>query len=389
MNLPLRLPACAAIALLVTSHALRATTVTVLDAKLNRVEVDLQQLDAAGLRGSTPQGPVQVALQDLLAIDRPAASPSPPGAVRRFQLVLRNGERLTGNAVGLANDSVQWMTNILGQREVPLAQIEQIALAGDDDSVTLSADEQTRDVLLLANGDRAGGIIVAMDNKSVTVQGADGATVPIEWANVRRVHLAKSGDAPSASGNWRVSLADGSVCDVDSVTVSQQMCVVQRGSAKNKLGIDSIVSIENLAGRARLLLRLPVLSREYAPYFPRIGHEDTIDVPERVTIGDAKTGAFIAVRPYSRITWAIPENQATFKTHFAVAPTGALANCRVRIWLDGKNVLDKGGLTSQTPAEVFETPVGAARTLTLEVDFGENFDVQDQLYWIEPAFIAK
>lgn len=364
-----------------------AATVTIVDATFARSEVDLQRFDGSKLTGSTPRGSVELSARDIVLIERPAFRAAADS--KSLQLVLRNGERLTGAATAFANDSVTWTTSLLGPRDVPLAQIEEVVHAGEKDAITLSADEMTRDVLLLSNGDRAGGIITAMDDKAVTVQPADGQPLLVEWASIRRIHLAAAGDVPQAKASWRVSLVDATVCDVEKIEIDKQSVLLHSGQQQSKVSIEQVHSIENLAGKARLLTRVPPIKREYAPFFPRSTNQQTMEVPEEVAVGDARTRLFIPVRPHSRLTWNIDGGATLFKTRFIVGSTGNMANCQARIWLDDRKVFDQANLTSSSALGTFETPVGAAKTVTLEVDFGENFDVQDQFYWVEPALVGE
>lgn len=375
-----------ALGALFASHCF-AVLVTVVDAKFGRSELDLQQFDGAALRGTTPRGPAEIAARDVVLIERPSARPA--ADAKAMQIVLRGGERLTGRATGFANDVVTWTVPALGPREVPLAQIAEVVHVGESGPPTLSADELTRDALLLANGDRASGIITAMDATGVTIQSADGQPLSVEWSGIRRIHLADAGAAPPAPANWRLSLTDGTVCDVDKLTIQSESAVLVAGARQNRVSLDQIRAIENLAGKAKLLTRAVPTSREYAPFFPRTTGQETMDVPEEIAVGDGRSRMFVAVRPYSRITWTIEPGAKVLKTRFAVGSTGNLANCQARIWLDGRKVFDQANLTGSSGLGSFETPVGDATTVTLEVDFGENFDVQDQFYWVEPALVGE
>jgi hypothetical protein len=323
-------------------------------------------------------------LRDIVLLER---SPTTPDInPSRLQLVLRNGQVFAGTPREFRDDKVMWEHHLLGGRTFPLAQIAQVR-RGEVDPFPVSAEESGRDVLLLSNGDRVSGIITSLDEKAVELQGADGQMLTVEWPGIAQIRLAETAEAAEPRGDWRVSLVDGSVVDVSRLMLSGDSIILAYGDVQFPMAVGAIRSIENRASRARLLLNVAPTEEEYAPYFPRAGGEGTFGVPHEVSIGNTRTRAFLPARPYSRITWNLEGQPARFKTRFALAPSGPLANCDVRIWLDDRKVLDRAGLTGDAPAEVFETPIGQARTLTLEVDFGENFDVQDQLYWIEPALI--
>src|SRR5207249_7926633 len=94
--------------------------------------------------------------------------------------------------------------------------------------------------------------------------------------------------------------------------------------------------------------------------------------------------------PYSRITWDLPAG-GTYKalrTQYAIDGNGAYADVAVRIRLDGKVVHERKELFAGELSPVVIVPLANARKLTLEVDFGGNYNVQDRFNWIEPALVT-
>ena len=59
----------------------------------------------------------------------------------------------------------------------------------------------------------------------------------------------------------------------------------------------------------------------------------------------------------------------------------------MRIRLDGNVVHEKPHVTAGEMSRVILVPLKSAKTITLEVDFGDNYGVQDKLDWIEPALV--
>lgn len=354
----------------------------VLDSDLGRTRLDVKSIAQGKLSASTPNGPVQRDLRDIVFVESSAAPPKIDP--RQITLILRDGQRFGGTAGEFENDVVRWNTPWTGTISVPLAQVSRIVRGEHFDAE--SSERRTADLVLLANGDRVSGIITSIGPNAISCQGADGQVVTVEWGNVREVLLAETGDPLPAAGKWRVGLANGSICDLKEFSLNGDEAVLTHDREPIKVAANVITSIENLAGKARLLTHVAPSGQNYSPFFPRESAVPTMEVPKSLKVGDGSTSSFIAVRPYSRLTWNIDPNAKRFKTRY-LASGGALANCRVRAYLDGTMVLDVADVTPRLPLGTFETPLGAAKTLTLEVDFGENFDVQDQLYWIEPVFI--
>jgi hypothetical protein len=78
------------------------------------------------------------------------------------------------------------------------------------------------------------------------------------------------------------------------------------------------------------------------------------------------------------------------RTQYAIEPDDApYANVTVRIKLDGKVVHERMDFAAGELSPVITLDTGGARTLTLEVDYGKNADVQDRFLWIEPALLRE
>jgi hypothetical protein len=57
--------------------------------------------------------------------------------------------------------------------------------------------------------------------------------------------------------------------------------------------------------------------------------------------------------------------------------------------LDDKVVHETADFVAGKLADVVQVPLAGAKTLTLEVDYGKTYDVQDRFNWIEPALLAE
>jgi hypothetical protein len=97
----------------------------------------------------------------------------------------------------------------------------------------------------------------------------------------------------------------------------------------------------------------------------------------------------IGVEPYSRITWPLDGAYQTFRTQYAIDGDRPYANVAARILLDGKVVHERKNFGAGELSPVVQVPLGNARSITLEVDYGENYGVQDHFNWIEPALVKS
>ena len=95
----------------------------------------------------------------------------------------------------------------------------------------------------------------------------------------------------------------------------------------------------------------------------------------------------IGVAPYSRITFPLDPAQGyqAFRTQYSIEGHAPYADVTVRILLDDKPAHETKDFTAGKLSPVILVPLGSAKTLTLEVDFGSNYNVQDRFNWIEPA----
>jgi hypothetical protein len=97
----------------------------------------------------------------------------------------------------------------------------------------------------------------------------------------------------------------------------------------------------------------------------------------------------IGVHSYSRLVFPIDPTCKAFRTKFAIDGDQPWADVTVRIKLDDRVAMEKPHVTSGTLSDVIKLDLKDARSLTLEVDYGENYDVQDRLNWIEPALLRS
>jgi len=101
-------------------------------------------------------------------------------------------------------------------------------------------------------------------------------------------------------------------------------------------------------------------------------------------------GRGVGVHAYSKVSFDIAgAGFVALRTQYAIDGDLPMADVTARILLDGQPVWEKKNIRSAqqlAPAVTIDIAPGH-RTLTLEVDYGENYDVQDRFNWIEPALL--
>jgi hypothetical protein len=113
---------------------------------------------------------------------------------------------------------------------------------------------------------------------------------------------------------------------------------------------------------------------------------------EPIRFGDRTFARGIGVHAYSRLTWQLPDGgkrYKTFRTRYAIDGDKPYANVTVRVKLDEKVVHEAQDFVAGALSDVVQVPLAGAKALTLEVDYGKTYDVQDRFNWIEPALLAQ
>lgn len=140
-------------------------------------------------------------------------------APSRGLLVLADGQRFPGQpALGgdTGEDVVAWTHPIFGRLSVPIDLVSSMQLLGDP----MEIDPGDEGAVLLANGDRLDGFIIALgDPVSLEV---DGAIVDVPLDRVIAVGLVTPDRIASGQRLW---LRDGTVIDVDETIISDDQVV--------------------------------------------------------------------------------------------------------------------------------------------------------------------
>jgi hypothetical protein len=362
--------------------------------------VDVVAIDDAGAKVAAEGGAQSVVpWQQILQIARvPSAAPPPrpndPAA--KFTLHLASGDRITGSPGALEGETFSWTAPSAGKVDVKLKRVLAVTRGGD---AIPRRDEKhaAEDVVALANGDFTRGLISAIDANGITVQ-SDGNPVNVPWDAVKSVLLAAvaTGDTEPATKERgvRVTLADGSILSGRTFTLAGDEATLASGvGAKRDLAASSVMGIEQLNGPVAWLSSLPPTENVQTPFLETVfpARMDRTVRGEPIRFGDRTFARGIGVHAYSRLTWQLPEGgrYKSFRAQYAIDGDKPYANVTVRVKLDDKVVHEAQDFAAGMLADVVQVPLDNAKTLTLEVDYGKTYDVQDRFNWIEPALLAE
>jgi hypothetical protein len=347
--------------------------------------VSLLSLNNSGASVSIAGKISQINLNQLLALDR---TDKPVPIQSKFIAMLASGDRAAGQPKRIDGENLIWQNPSLGELSLPLRSVASIVRSGDD----APASAKNEDVVTLSNNDTVHGIITAIAATSISVQQSGGDTTDVPLDSIARVVFATTaGSTLKLPHGFRVSLADGSA-----ITSSQLKLANDRLSAtlldgtSRALPLVMVTAIEQINGPVVWLSSLAPTQNVQTPFFDvswPARFDRAVD-GEPIRFGERTFTHGIGVHSYSRLAFAIDPAWHSFRTQYAIAGNWPYANVTVRIKLDDKVVHEQSDFRSGMLAPIVMIPLAGQHQIILEVDYGQNDDVQDRFNWIEPAFLT-
>ncbi|HTL30622.1 MAG TPA: NPCBM/NEW2 domain-containing protein, partial [Tepidisphaeraceae bacterium] len=269
----------------------------------------------------TPAGQTQVktiAIDQFLDLDRPLAAPTPAAPM---VLYLTGGDRLTGSAIAMKDEKLQWKHPILGELSIPLKRL--VAIAKPTQPAPRDDEARTEDVATLANGDSVHGILSAISAESVTIN-SNGQDVPVPLSTINVLSLAST-QAPQAAParrGFRVTLADGSSFTGETVQSEKDNLVIGSNlSGSRGVPLSTVARIEQINGPVSWLAARVPTENVQIPYFSsqtlpaKMGL--TVD-GSPIRLGDRNYPHSIGAHAYSRLVFPIDPAYKTFRTQYAI-----------------------------------------------------------------------
>jgi len=384
------------------AHGQGAWTLTTADFQSQRVDLDsitaAEILVAPGTRQrSSP--PEHIPFTRLLVLQR--SERLAPVAAAPFIVNLNGGDSAAGQPLGVDAEKLSWMTPSLGKISLPLKNVGAIVRAGAA-ARSAPTTRQTDDAVELLNGDSLRGIIATLDATTITIQQPGGEKTPVPLESVLRITFASTAPPAGASGasaarprGFRVSMTDGSAITCSRVQLARgadqplQIVVASDPANTRSIPLAGVAAIEQVNGPVIWLSSIEPAESISNPMFdlPWPARMDRAVDGSPIRFGDRVFAHGIGVHSYSRLMFNIDTDFKSFRTQYAVAGDWSYANVNVRIKLDGKLVHEKTGFRSGQLAPPVQIDVSGHKQLILEVDYGQNYDVQDRFNWIEPAFL--
>jgi hypothetical protein len=352
--------------------------------------------------GGTPG--VQTEADDLIELRRVgrALPPLPAGE----QLLFVNGDRIPGRVVRLVGERVVFRPLLAGKPEekdvaVPLSALAVIWLETPDSAAgagevlrrRLVSQKQTRDVVLLRNGDAIEGVLNAFDDKEVQIE-VEKKVVEVRRDRVAVIALNTALAAtlrpkgPYArlvlAGGARLSLATAA-CDGQTLTGTTLF------QSAIRIPLREVAALYLFQGKAVYLSDLRPARQEHASYLPTAlpgrvvvdGSSEERDLRLRGSTYDRGLG----VQSDSRLTYELAGGYRRFEALVGLDDhAGVRGSVRVRVLVDGKASFDKELTARSSPLPV-RVEVAGAKELTLVVEAGKGGNVHDFVNWVDTRLI--
>ena len=389
---------------------------------LSRVEGSLVRLDDKGVvvRGAAGEPERTLALEELVWLRLPER-PEPANQERlRFRFLLAGGERLVARLVGAKEDILTLESTALGRLTVPLEVIRTIEVLPSDagpchDVASRHPRPEQDDAAYDAGGDEYRGSVLEATPEEIVIESARGREHRLAWSALAVMHLQTPQREPTSGLQPEVELQDGSLLPVAAhVRYEQgQLRFALRSLPKVELGAHprTVRAVRWSGGQFVYASQLPHRSERH-PY-----HED----PEGLTdpsyldrwfgtrvdrrasgcplrIGGETFRHGFGVNSRSLVTLELGGAFGSFRTSFGIddevlsepGAEGKRGDVDARILADGKVLWEAHGIQGGAPAvRVGPLDVRGAKTLVLEVGFGQDLMTLDRADWGDPILVRK
>ena len=351
--------------------------------------------DGVRVAGRDPVGEL-VPLDTFVSAQRPTAGETPAGPAPKFTLALAGGDRLVGQPGAVVGETLTWSEPTLGDVPVPLSRL---AALGRGRDVAVPDEPPKQDVVTLANGDVVAGVFTDAKPDAVTIQ-ADAGPTAVPVGNIVKIAFASTGGSAAPAKGFRVRLADGSTLTAAGVAIDgEAVKLTLPGKAAKTVDVklSALTGIEQLNGPVGWLSSMTPTENVQQPYF---GTGGGLTWPARFDRAvDGSPLAFagktydrgIGVHAYSRLTFPVGPEWASFRTQYAIDSRRddprTRADVTVRVKVDGKLVHEQAHVHAGTLSDVVTADLAGAKTITLECDYGPAGDVQARLNWLQPALL--
>ncbi len=373
------------LAVLLAAPAFAAERWTVTTSDFKSAPVMIQSIDDKQLSDAGKQA---IPLASFVQASRPIKVESPRGLV----LCVAGGDRLIGQPLRIDGASLVWFAAGIGEVAVPIEKA--LGILRDKTSLPSLLDTRGEDEIHMLNGDVVRGIVTAVAERSITITPTGGAAVEVPADGIRELLFAAppQGRGEIRSPRFTLRLATGSVLSGDALALEgDKLTFAVAGGGQASVPATLVASVEHTGGPVAWLSTRAPAESVYTPFFegeftPQF---DRTVAGEPIRFNGQVVQRGIGMHSRTRMSWAVEPGDKTFRSRFQIDPSLGYADVDVRVLIDGKVVHETLGFKAGTASPVVEVDLSGAKVLTLEVDYGQGYDVHDRVTWIEPAILRE
>lgn len=352
-------------------------------------KVSLVKIDAAGVTVSDPIGQRVLPLAHVVSL---AKQSTKPDTISGLVLCTAGGDRLVGTPQKLEGNNIVWFASGVGSVSVPLDQCTGV-LRDKTSSADLSSN-RAEDQAKLVTGDTVKGIVTDITDKGFVLTPQQGDPVTLSPDSIASLLFATppGGRKVAPPAGFVVHVTGGTSVSCSAVTeADSKLALTLPGGRNAVIPMTQVTAIENANGAVSWLSSRQPVASEYTPFFQGNfpAQFDRSVVGEPIRFGGVTYRHGIGVHSRSKLTFAVQPGDATFRTRYALDGNLGYGDVNVRVRVDDKVIHEAKDFHSGVLSPVVQADVSGAKTVTLEVDFGGAYDVQDRLNWIEPAMLRS
>jgi hypothetical protein len=324
--------------------------------------------------------------------------------------ILANGDRVPAKGVRLAGERLHFRHPDLAdgqETSLPLGALSVWWLTPPDRAADpeklrrrLASGPRKRDVVLLRNGDTVEGVLGALGADEAVVE-VDRKKVPVKLGQVAAVALSTElADALRPKGPYaRLVLAGAGAARGTRLSLTAAECAdgaTLSGTtvfgAKVRVPLDRVGALDIFQGAAVYLSDLKPARYDYFPYVddPWPWAADGNAAGHDLRLGGAVYDKGLGLHSHARLTYALGGRFRRFEALVGLDDRdGARGSVRALVLADGKP-LDLGAaraITAKAGPQPVSVLVTGVKELAVEVEFGDNGNVQDVVNWVDARLV--
>jgi hypothetical protein len=348
--------------------------------------------------------------RDVLALRRTGV-PLPPLPADEH-LILANGDRIPYRSLRLTGEMMQFRHARLDKGEgttLPLAAVAIVWRIAPDRALDaerlrhrLVTETRTRDTVCLRNGDVLSGVLTAFDEQKVEMD-VDKKRVTVRMPQVAYLALnTELADTLRPKGMYaRLALLESKPGHGGRLSLTSAACadgITLTGTtvfgARLSVPMSDVAALDVYQGHAVYLSDLKPSKYEYHAYLDASwAYAVNGNVAEHdLHLGGSTFDRGISLHSHARLTYRLNGAYRRFDALVGLDDRdGRRGSVRIRVLADGRalDLGDSSELTAQSGPRAIAVPIEGARELTLEVQFGDNGDVQDVVDWVDARLVKE